>query len=75
MTIKTKYNLNDTVWFMDNSRAECKPIWNIKITVHDGVVYVNYVFFVFFESKGHDNHTELPEYFCFPTKEALLQSL
>jgi len=72
MTIETKYNINDAVWFFYNNKAECKPIWNIDVSISKSSASVTYVFF---EERGSDNHKHIMEKHCFPNKEALLQSL
>ena len=65
MTINTKYNIGDTVWFMHDNKCVSKKVENIKIDVD--IMYIQYVF--------NENGVWLSEKHLFSTKEELLKSL
>lgn len=72
MTIETKYNIGDEVWF-DNKGAYIKgEINEINITVEfDNCVVVQYLIGIDNEEYYWERH----EYELFPSKEELLKSL
>ena len=65
MTISTKYNIGDTVWFMHDNKCVSKKVENINIDVYHK--YVQYMF--------DENSIWLSEKHLFSTKEELLKSL
>lgn len=65
MTISTKYNIGDTVWFMHDNKCVSKKVENIKIDVDN--MYIQYIF------NGYG--IWLSEKHLFSTKEELLKSL
>ena len=76
MTIKTKYNIGDEVWFMNANKVSTMKVWDIDIQIRtsfDGqYVYGDYyrVYYYDFGSHNKVNESDL-----FPTKEELLKSL
>lgn len=70
MTIETKFNVKDEVWFMQEDKVVKEKIWDISVTsfISKKIVYA------FFRS-GKENNVYKIESELFPTKEALLQSL
>lgn len=65
MTISTKYDIGDMVWFMYDNICVLKKIENINIDVYHK--YVQYMF--------DENSIWLSEKHLFSTKEELLKSL
>lgn len=65
MTISTKYDIGDMVWFMYNNICVLKKVENINIDVYHK--YVQYMF--------DENSIRLSEKHLFSTKEELLKSL
>lgn len=65
MTISTKYNIGDTVWFMHDNKCVSKKVENIKIDVDN--MYIQYMF--------DGNDIWLSEKHLYSTKEELLKSL
>lgn len=65
MTISTKYDIGDMVWFMYNNICVLKKVENINIDVYHK--YVQYMF--------DENSIWLSEKHLFSTKEELLKSL
>lgn len=65
MTISTKYDIGDMVWFMYNNICVLKKVENINIDVYRK--YVQYMF--------DENSIWLSEKHLFSTKEELLKSL
>lgn len=65
MTISTKYDIGDMVWFMHDNRCVLKKIENINIDVY--YMYIQYNF--------DENSIWLSEKHIFSTKEELLKSL
>lgn len=65
MTISTKYDIGDMVWFMYDNICVLKKVENIKIDVCD--MYIQYIF--------DGNEIWLSEKHLFSTKEELLKSL
>lgn len=70
MTIQTKFNVGDTVWFMHDNKALCSTVirTNIVITEH----YIHEIYSL--ERTGADTFQYHAQY-LHPTKEALLVSL
>ena len=82
MTIKTKYNIGDEVWFLEDSKAKSGKVTGLRfsygigeyfgeVITHVGQTYVNYFL------RGDFIHSGciFEEKFLFPTKEELLNSL
>lgn len=75
MTIETKYNIGDEVWFIKDNKVQSLKITQLNVLMNllpktDGhgceiVQVVDY----------SDRKTVLAEYECFSTKEELLKSL
>lgn len=65
MTISTKYDIGDMVWFMYDNICVLKKVENINIDVYHK--YVQYMF--------DENNIWLSEKHLFSTKEELLKSL
>lgn len=65
MTISTKYDIGDILWFIYNNKCQSKKVENIKIDVCD--MYIQYIF--------DGNDIWLSEKHLFSTKEELLKSL
>ena len=70
MTIETKYNLGQKVFFLLNNKVECYPIVKIEVEVDGGDMSVNYTLH---NSLGRIK--PIREELLFPTKEELLKSL
>lgn len=69
MTINTKYNIGDEVWFSEEGDAICEKILGIEINVYKGKLFIEYLF-------ANDSYQYgLNEVALFPTKEELLKSL
>lgn len=69
MTIETKYNIGDEVWFIYSDRVRCEKIKDVRACRNGYKQYdaTNYGF------KDYD--TLIPESDIFPTKLDLLNSL
>lgn len=65
MTISTKYDIGDMVWFMHDNICVLKKVENINIDVCH--MYIQYMF--------DENSIWLSEKHLFSTKEELLKSL
>lgn len=65
MTISTKYDIGDMVWFMHDNICVLKKVENINIDVCH--MYIQYMF--------DENDIWLSEKHLFSTKEELLKSL
>lgn len=65
MTISTKYDIGDMVWFMYNNKCQSKKVENIKIDVY--YMYIQYIL--------DGNDIWLSEKHLYSTKEELLKSL
>jgi hypothetical protein len=70
MTIKTKYNKEDTIWYMRSNQPVQGLIQKIEIIVDKGVYIVYSGNWVNTQWQFSENEKR-----CFPSKEALLQSL
>lgn len=65
MTIKTKHNIGDMVWFLDGYRAQCCKVTGVDVHVlGNSKPYVQYRFCVFAPVK---------EEHVFKTKEELIK--
>ena len=77
MTIETKYNIGDEVWFMEKNKACSRVIEAIRATHYGGILTVlNYGYYLHPERPDarlywFDQH----ERELYPTKEELLKSL
>lgn len=69
MTIETKYNIGDEVWFLYNREPVNKDIRAIKTGTSRRLQYIKYVF------RENELSFEKDESELFPTKEELLKSL
>lgn len=65
MTISTKYDIGDMVWFMHDNICVSNKVENIRIDVDN--MYIQYVF--------NGGNIWLSETFLYSTKEELLKSL
>lgn len=75
MTIETKYNIGDEVWWLTNdckSPIKCSNVARINITIYESQTSV---FYVLENWHPYDGYTFLSEKCLFPTKEELLKSL
>lgn len=76
MEIKTKYNIGDEVWFMNNNKPKSMKVWDIEVqikTAFDGQYDYGYYIRSYYHDFGCHNIVEVPN--LFPTKEELLKSL
>lgn len=77
MTIETKYNIGDEVWFMEDNKAYSRVIAAIKVTHYgEKLTVLKYGYYLHPESSDErlywlDQH----ESKLFPTKEELFKSL
>lgn len=73
MTIETKYSAGDTVFVLDDNRIMTRMIIVVDIWANKEGVHIDY------KMASYDMHKNCKERYsedkCFPTKEALLQSL
>lgn len=73
MIIETKYNAGDTVFVLDDNKIMTRMIIVVNIWANKEGVHVDYKMATY---DTHKNCREsYPENKCYPTKEALLQSL
>lgn len=91
MTIETKYNIGDEVWFMEDNAAVYGDVANIKIEVYNHIYSTNPIPFIIEPAttkievrckvtyevnyEGTNKKLERCEEKLFPTKEELLKSL
>ena len=69
MTIETKYNIGDEVWFIEEGEPIKDEILSIEINIYKDSIFVEYLF-------ANDSYPYgLNESYLFPTKEELLKSL
>jgi hypothetical protein len=72
MTIKTKYNIGDVVWFMKNNKALSAPVGKVEYST-DGKFYsLSYQLKGYMEGLHPDIFQECQ---LFETKEELIDSL
>ena len=81
MTIETKYNIGDEVWFMWNNKPTCQKIAAIEVYVGGKVLPSYYVVpyeidpIKVINSDIIPYNRRFPEFRIFSTKEELLKSL
>jgi hypothetical protein len=83
MTIETKYNSGDEVWFMFKDKPVKEKVTNFDIKCHyaggSGSDWGSSTFPIVitydFTPSGQDKMTTVNEAKCFPSKEELLKSL
>ena len=81
MTIETKYNIGDVVWFMWDNKPTCQKIAAMEVYVRERVLPSYYVEPYEINPIKVVNSDIIPynrrfhEYRLFPTKEELLKSL
>ena len=69
MIIKTKYNIGEEVWFMEENEPTSDVILSIEINLYKGKQFIEYLF-------ANDSYPYgLNESELFSTKEELLKSL
>jgi len=70
MTITTKYDIGETVWFMEDNKACSATIKSCELDVGSNNIHTVY-------TVTHPSHkcVKYAEVHLFPTKEALLASL
>lgn len=72
MEIKTKYNIGDEVWYMENNKVCCDKISAVHLHIYEYDQIINYSF-------GLTDCTKLyihvDESKLFPSKQELLDSL
>ena len=71
MTIETKYNIGDEVWFMWENKVQCSKIKDLESVTIRPVLSVVYEL----EMLWHDAKFVFKECALYPTKEELLKSL
>ena len=69
MKILTKYNLDDTVYFMEANKIQSGVIISIKLTLNKMPTVIHYAV------EGSDTHRSFTESDIFSTKEDLIKSL
>lgn len=73
MTIETRYNIGDKVWFMYNNSVKCEPIIKINALIEKDMNSTNIHITILYHL--YDYCTSYIESKLFPTKEELLKSL
>ena len=73
MTIETRYNIGDKVWFMYNNSVKCEPIIKINALIEKDINSTNIHITILYHLYDYD--TSYIESKLFPTKEELLKSL
>lgn len=69
MTIETKYNIGDEVWFQDHGQPLSREIVGIETDIYAKQSFIRYIF-------SEDGFAyEISEQDLSPTKEELLKSL
>jgi|JI10StandDraft_1071094.scaffolds.fasta_scaffold742979_3 hypothetical protein len=71
MELKTKFNVNDIVWFMEKNKPVEEKIWNIEISIGNNPR----IKYIFFNNRNNESHRVMMEKEVFSTKEELLKSL
>jgi hypothetical protein len=69
MTIETKFNIGQEVWFIDKNELNSDVILSIEINIYKGKVFIEYLF----ANGGYPYG--LYEDALSPTKEELLKSM
>lgn len=73
MTIETQYNAGDTVFVLDDNKIMTRMIIVVNVWANKEGIHTDYKMATY---DMHKNCREsYPESKCYPTKEALLQSL
>lgn len=76
MTIETKYNKDDTAWYMKDNKPTPVKISGIEVFyVGTDQDYIKYTAEDFHQPKTWLDHQNLRENELFPSKEALIASL
>jgi len=70
MTIETKFNISDTIWFMNGNKAECCTVTSMKMGMDN---HTNKNLWIFYSP--YFRNYWISESKCFSTKEDLLKSL
>lgn len=73
MEITTKYNLGDTVWFMDKNKPKSDNIKHIRIEILNEKNNSNS--FIYYVDDIYGNYGRYNEHELFPSKQQLLESL
>lgn len=73
MTIETRYNIGDKVWFMYNNSVKCELIIKINALIEKDMNSTNIHITILYHLYDYD--TSYIESKLFPTKEELLKSL
>lgn len=76
MTIKTKYNIGDELWFMANNKPTTIKVWNIIVEIKtkcDGQYTYGTHHKIYYQD--YYGYHKILEQELFPTKEELLKSL
>jgi hypothetical protein len=69
MTIETKFDIGQEVWFMEEDEPNSDVILSIEINIYKEKVFIEYLF-------ANDSYPYgLDESILFPTKEELLKSM
>lgn len=74
MTIETKYNIGDEVWFMFDNSAKNSRIAKIELTVEEDMCGEAVCHCIFYQLFGKYDKL-YPQHDLFSTKEELLKSL
>lgn len=75
MTIETKYNIGDEVWFLaQNAVWNCK-VDGIYISIREDIQEDNRIVYEFCNNNAYGGVFSVYEKALFPTKEELLKSL
>lgn len=73
MTIETRYDIGDKVWFMYNNSVKCESIIKINALIEKDMNSTNIHITILYHLYDYD--TSYIESKLFPTKEELLKSL
>ncbi len=69
MTLETKFDVGDTIWFMYNNRPMCAVVTTMIVTKNESVYGEEY------QCPTRDRRHDIHHTFAFKTKEDLLASL
>lgn len=75
MTIETKYDIEDKVWFMHNNSVKCETIIRIDTATEKDMNCTGTRTTTMYYYYLYDYHAPYLESELFPTKEELLKSL